>query len=296
MIKYKKWLSKNIKNSLQSKTIFVTGGNSGIGFEATRNLIFSGAQVIWGCRNIEKAEVAKEKILLEFAYAKIDIVSIDLADINSIKNCVENLTKNYKNIDVIYNNAGVFRIPRGKTKQDLELVVGTNLFGTFYLNNLLLEYYKNSHFIFTTSITAMFNKFNVFDPFFERRKYGNFKAYGSSKYGINQIASYWALSDTENNRKFSLIHPGVTYTPLINKAYKSRIFCILAKGFMKLFFHSTEKASLIALYAMNKDKKFAYYGPRGPFALSGFPKQRILAKKYLKNNDETIKFLEGMTF
>ena len=293
MVKYQKWISKYCKNSLENKTIFITGGNSGIGFEATRNFLHLGASIIWGCRNIEKAELARAKIVEEFANANISIVQVDLADTNSIKKCVENLVKNNTKIDVIYNNAGVFRIPQGKTNQNFDLVIGTNLVGTYVLNKLLLEHYKNSQFIFTTSITAMFTKLNLKDPFFEKTKYGNFKAYGRSKFGLNQLVSYWNENFESN---FTLIHPGITYTPLIKKAYKSRIFCALAAGFMKLFFHTAEKASLTALLAVEENKKFGYYGPRGPFGISGYPKKRKLLKRYIKGNKSTFDFLEGLKY
>ncbi len=293
MIKYQKWISKHCKNSLENKTIFITGGNSGIGFEATRNFLHLGATIIWGCRNLEKAETARAKIVEEFALANISIVQVDLADTNSITKCVENLAKNNTKIDVIYNNAGVFRIPQGKTKQNFDLVIGTNLVGTYILNKLLLDHYKNSQFIFTTSITAMFTKLNLNDPFFEKTKYGNFKAYGRSKFGINQLVSFWNENCEIN---FALIHPGITYTPLIKKAYKSRIFCALAAGFMKLFFHTAEKASLTAILAVEENKKFGYYGPRGPFAISGYPKKRRLMKRFLKGNKNTFDFLEGLKY
>lgn len=296
MIKYKKWIDKNIKNSVAGKTIFITGGNSGIGFEATRNFIYLGANIIWGCRNLEKATTAKDTILKEFAKAKIEIIELDLADKNSIEKCAENLIKNHKEINVIYNNAGVFRIPRGKTKQNLELVVGTNLVGTYYLNSLLIEKFQKSQFIFTTSITAFFNKINLFDPFFEKKKYGNFKAYGSSKFGINQLTTYWAGNYQNSERTFALVHPGITYTPLINKAYKSKIFATLAEVFMKLVFHTAEKASLTAILAVNENNKFSYYGPSGLFSISGFPKKRKLYKKYYNGNKKLFSFLENLEF
>ena len=190
----------------------------------------------------------------------------------------------------------MFRIPRGKTKQNFELVVGTNLVGTFYLNSLLIDKFSKSQFIFTTSITAYFNKIKLDDPFFERRKYGNFKAYGSSKFGINQMTTYWAEKYKNSERTFALVHPGITYTPLINKAYKSKIFAALATGFMKVVFHTAEKASLTAIIAVNENEIFSYYGPSGPFSISGFPKQRKLYKKYYNGNKLLFSFLESLKF
>lgn len=296
MVKYQKWISKHIKKSLQNKTIFITGGNSGIGFEATRNFVSLGCNIIWGCRNIEKAEVAKAKIVKEFALANINIIKLDLSDVKIIEECAIILSEKYPKIDVIYNNAGVFRIPRGKTKQNLELVIGTNLVGTYYLNKLLLDRYPNSQFIFTSSITALFNKIDFDDPFFEHRKYGNFKAYGGSKFGINQMVTYWSKNFENLNVRFSIVHPGITYTPLINKAYKSRIFSSLASFFMKLIFHTAEKASLTAVLAVSDELQLSYYGPRGPFAISGYPKKRRIMKRYYKNNEKIINFLEGIKF
>lgn len=294
MIQYEKWIKKHIKNDFSGKTIFITGGNSGIGFEATRNFVYLGANIIWGCRNREKAEASRKKIFDEFAEAKIDIIQLDLADRESIENCAKNLASKYEKIDVIYNNAGVFRIPKGKTKQGYELVVGTNLVGTYFLNSLLLEKYPESQFIFTTSVTAFFSKFKTKDPFFENRKFGNFKAYGSSKFGINQLTTFWAEKYSDSRRKFALIHPGITYTPLIKKAYKSRIFSFCAEIFMRTFFHTSEKASITAVLAVDNNKKFEYYGPRGLFGFSGFPKKRRLLRKYYKGNKNTFSFLQNL--
>lgn len=296
MVKYKKWIDKNIKNDFIKKFIFISGGNSGIGFEATRNFVYLGASIIWGCRNLVKANASKDKILAEFANAKIDIIELDLADSKSIDKCAENLVKNYEKIDVFYNNAGVFRIPRGKTKQNYELVIGTNLLGTYYLNSLLFEKFSKSQFIFTTSITAFFNKFDLDDPFFEKRKYGNFKAYGSSKFGINQMTTFLIEKYNKTDQSFALIHPGITYTPLIKKAYKSNLFAALAQCFMKILFHSAEKASLTAIMAVNENSKFSYYGPRGPFSISGFPKRKKLSKKYYNGNNLLFSFLEKLKF
>ena len=58
----KNWTTENIGN-LNGKNIIVTGGNSGLGFEAVKALSNKGAKVILACRNIEKGEQAKKSIL-----------------------------------------------------------------------------------------------------------------------------------------------------------------------------------------------------------------------------------------
>ena len=98
-----KWINKNITNDLSNRVIFISGGNSGIGFEATRICLYLGLKVIWGCRNLSKAKIAKEKILKEFPSIDLDIVEFDLADICSLKNAIEYLAKTYTEINYLFN-------------------------------------------------------------------------------------------------------------------------------------------------------------------------------------------------
>ena len=55
-----KWDLNDIPD-LSEKTIIVTGGNSGLGFEAVKSLSAKGAEVILACRNEKDGKFAKEK-------------------------------------------------------------------------------------------------------------------------------------------------------------------------------------------------------------------------------------------
>ena len=57
-----KWTTENIPD-LSGKTIIVTGGNSGLGFESVKAFAEKGAKVILASRSIEKGEAAKQKII-----------------------------------------------------------------------------------------------------------------------------------------------------------------------------------------------------------------------------------------
>jgi NAD(P)-dependent dehydrogenase (short-subunit alcohol dehydrogenase family) len=59
-MKYSKWIDKHIQD-LRDKTIIITGANSGLGFECCRALLYKKANIIMACRNLEKANKAKEK-------------------------------------------------------------------------------------------------------------------------------------------------------------------------------------------------------------------------------------------
>ena len=52
------------------KIAIVTGANSGIGYEVTLGLVKKDVEVIMACRNMQKAEEAKAKMLLVYPKAR----------------------------------------------------------------------------------------------------------------------------------------------------------------------------------------------------------------------------------
>lgn len=266
------WIDKNIeKYNFQNKNVFITGGNSGIGFELAKQCAYLKANLFLLCRNIKKAEDAKLNILNEFPNTKISIIECDLASLKSIEKATEEIKK--FDVDFFVNNAGVYRLPKGtKTNENLEIIMGTNFIGTYYLNSLLFPYFSSLNhkvkILFETSITSKFKKIK-YNEFSEDFPYKPFKLYAKSKLGVNCIFDYFVEKNAAY-LSFSLAHPGATYTPLINKGYKNKIFRLAAKGFMKVFFHSPSKASLCLLKGLDIEANNKI-GPRGLFEISGYP-------------------------
>jgi NAD(P)-dependent dehydrogenase (short-subunit alcohol dehydrogenase family) len=82
------WTVKQIPNQT-GKTAVVTGANGGIGFYTALELARAGATTILACRNLEKAEIASDRIKAEVPNARIEIVRIDLSDLNSVAQCAD---------------------------------------------------------------------------------------------------------------------------------------------------------------------------------------------------------------
>lgn len=285
-----KWIINNIKiNCFKDKTIVITGGHSGIGYEASLLLSKFSSNIIWASRNINKANLAKEKLLKENPLAKISVKQLDLASFDSIHKFVNDIIKNNIAIDIFYHNAGVYRIAKSYTQDKLDLTIGTNYIGVYLLNDLLMNHFiktnQNCHFILTSSVMAYFYKID-YSNFLLEKKYKKIKAYCYSKKMIDHLFKSY-ISNEYPLFKFSLIHPGSTYTPLIEKGYNNNFFKKIGKTFMTCFFHSPKKASLSSLLAISKGEN-AYYGPRGLFGLSGYPKKKKLSKSVIKNYQMTI--------
>ena len=69
----------------QEKTAIATGANSGIGFEASVGLAEAGFKVVMGCRSLEKANRAKERILARVSSADLEVSELDLSDTESVR-------------------------------------------------------------------------------------------------------------------------------------------------------------------------------------------------------------------
>ena len=103
------------------KSVIITGSNTGIGFFMAKALASKGAHVTMACRNLEKAESSKDRILIEFPNSSISTKKLDLADLSSIEKFATNFTNEYNQLDVLINNAGVMIPPKSSTKDGFEL-------------------------------------------------------------------------------------------------------------------------------------------------------------------------------
>jgi len=295
--KIKKWIDKNITIKLENKNVFITGANSGIGFELAKECAYLNANIFMLIRNLNKGQKAKEDILSIYPSTNIELIELDLSSLESIKNAYEILKT--KDIDIFINNAGIFRMPLSYTKDNIEITMATNYIGVLYLNSLLNEYFITLNHpvlnVFTTSITSKMYKINYSD-FYSLKTKSYIKRYGRTKVAINNMYYYFLDKYKNSNIIFSLVHPGATYTPLIQKGYKNKVFEHMANIFMKLVFHTPEKAALTDLYAINKDSA-SLVGPRGFLELSGYPKIIKIKKNknYMKSVDIGLEEIEKRT-
>ena len=104
--------------SQKGKTAFVTGANTGIGYDTARVLAERGAKVLLGCRTEERALEAINRIKEKAPDAELKWIELDLADLSSIKTAAEIVNKEPA-LDILVNNAGVSLPPRALTKDGL---------------------------------------------------------------------------------------------------------------------------------------------------------------------------------
>ncbi|GAP87967.1 putative NAD -binding protein [Rosellinia necatrix] len=123
------------------RVFFVTGGYAGVGFELCKILYARNATVCIAGRSDSKAEKALSDIRKSSptSAGRLRYVSLDLADLSTIKPAVDDFVATEGRLDVLINNAGVMYPPAGSTDaQGNELQVGTNCLGPYLLYRMLL--------------------------------------------------------------------------------------------------------------------------------------------------------------
>jgi NAD(P)-dependent dehydrogenase (short-subunit alcohol dehydrogenase family) len=125
---------------MQGKTVVVTGGNSGIGFETAAALASMGARVLVTARNADKGRAAVATLTQQLSGdGSVQLVVFDLADLASVRQGAAEILDQAPQIDVLVNNAGLVLTERAETVDGYEATFAINHLGPFLLTNLLLE-------------------------------------------------------------------------------------------------------------------------------------------------------------
>ncbi|MFK7808448.1 MAG: SDR family NAD(P)-dependent oxidoreductase [Saprospiraceae bacterium] len=127
------------------KTILITGSTDGIGKLAAIKLAKDKHQIIVHGRNSEKLEKTITEIKQLSSNEKINGFVSDLSDFSSIKKMTTELTEAYSKIDVLINNAGVFKSSVAQNQDGLDLRFAVNYFAPYLLTKGLISILKNSH-------------------------------------------------------------------------------------------------------------------------------------------------------
>lgn len=124
--------------NMQEKTIVVTGGTKGIGYETARGLAALGATVIIVGRDATSGEAAVTSLQQQTDNTKISFVQADLSSLAEVRRLATYITTHYSLLHILVNNAGGTNAQRKVTVDGLEATFVTNHLAPFLLTNLLL--------------------------------------------------------------------------------------------------------------------------------------------------------------
>ncbi len=134
------------------KNIIITGASSGLGFETARKLAKDkNNRLILACRNLQKAEGARSRIINDTGNVEVTVLVLDTSSLSSVRAFAKQYRDVFGTVDVLINNAGISSQHSGTTEDGFELVFATNHLGHFLLTNLLLPYMSETGRIITVS-------------------------------------------------------------------------------------------------------------------------------------------------
>lgn len=177
-----RWTQNDVTDQT-GKLVIVTGGNSGIGYEAGLVLAGRNAHVILAVRSVDKGEEAARAIRKQYPQAQVTVAALDLADLKSVRAFAKTFLARHDHLDILINNGGVMALPRRKTPDGFEMQFGTNHLGHFALTGLLLPALKATSGARVVTVSSFVHTSgNIhFDDLQWERSYDRWTAYSQSK-------------------------------------------------------------------------------------------------------------------
>lgn len=264
-----KWTSQNIPDQT-GKVAIITGANSGIGFQSAKALAARGASVILVVRDSQKGKAAAEEIRLHDPKARLDILPLDLAELDTVWNFAAAFHSRYNRLDLLINNAGVMGIPYGKTSDGFEMTFGVNHLGHFSLTGLLLDSIiaTPGARVITVSSGMHHMAKATFAEIVSPAKHQKWTAYANSKLA-NLLFAYELQRRFEANGLDTIslaAHPGYADTNLQTSGAAmegNQLIVWLMKLANQLFAQSAEMGALPILHAATAETSRGgdYIGP-----------------------------------
>lgn len=262
--------------ALPGKTYVVTGGNSGIGFEASRLLSGKGARVIMASRNADRAGAAVEAIKADQPEARVEYVLLELSSLSSVGRAAAEIVARTESIDALVLNAGLMMLPnRELTEDGFETQLGVNHLGHFLLASLLQDRVQagDGRYVIVSSVAHQYGLKRIrFEDMSFDEGYRPALAYSQSKLANVLFGQHLHRRLVESNpgTKAIVVHPGWSATNLQSTGPGKLMERMMGLGNF-LLAQSAEKGSwpLVLAAADPEARAGQYYGPTRRGQLAG---------------------------
>jgi NAD(P)-dependent dehydrogenase (short-subunit alcohol dehydrogenase family) len=228
---------------LSGRHAIVTGASGGLGLETTRVLALRGAEVTMACRDLEKADAARRRIVAESG-GRIDpdvlaLEYLDLAHLDSVRAFAGRTLAHDRPIHLLVNNAGVMLPDRRETRDGYEAHFGINHLGHFLLTTLLLDRIRASAPARIVNLSSEAMHFASLTPElsdldWKQRRYSGWRSYGDSKLMNLMFTNELNLRLAESGVLAVALHPGIVMTEIArDQTAWMKIVGLLARPFAK---------------------------------------------------------------
>jgi 3-hydroxy acid dehydrogenase / malonic semialdehyde reductase len=211
-----------------SKTIFITGATSGFGLACAQTFAAGNNRLILTGRRAERlAEIAGE--LLVSGATDVLTLCFDVRDQDAVKNAVKNLPKDWQNIDILINNAGL--AAGADTFQeadttDWDTMIDTNIKGLLYVTKSVYPLMLQSNCPHIVNIGSIAGK----------EVYAKGNVYCATKFAVDALTRAMRIDMLSEGIKVTQIAPGAAETEFSQVRYKGDLEAAanVYKGFKPL--------------------------------------------------------------
>lgn len=186
------------------KTALITGATSGFGRAIALRLAGLGYHIIVTGRRNERLEELKDLLINEFA-VEVHSLCFDVRNNEECTKAIQSLPENFKNIDLLVNNAGLAAGVSPFQESDLndyDQMIDTNIKGLLYMTKLIVPGMiekQSGHIINISSIAGI-------------EVYPNGSVYCASKHAVNAITKGLRIDLVKHGIKVSSVSPGMAET------------------------------------------------------------------------------------
>lgn len=238
---------------LNGVNVLVTGANTGIGKETVRVLALRGANITMACRDLDKAEAARQSILDGGAVAgeQLDILQLDLNDLSQVRVAAAEYLSWQRPLHLLVNNAGIMIPMERRTADNFEAHFGINHLGHFLFTLSILDALKAARgarvvVVSSAAMAAASLTSELHDLNWDQRKFSGMKSYGDSKLMNLMFARELTRRYHAQDIVANALHPGVIGTELARD--HSGLFSLI--GIFALPFMKTiEQGAATSVYA-----------------------------------------------
>ena len=185
------------------KTIWITGGSTGIGKALAIKFASKGWNVAVSAR---RAELLNE---LSNSYENISSFPLDVTNKEKCKEVFNEIKNKYENIDVCFFSTGTWDPKKEKDidVEQMEDVFQINFFGTVNCIKAVEQYFRDKRNGIITIVSSIAGY----------RGLPNSTGYGPSKSALNNLAESLYFDFKRYNVRVCLVSPGFIKTPMTDK-------------------------------------------------------------------------------
>ena len=188
------------------KTILITGSTDGIGLETAKRLVQAGHRVLLHGRNPAKLEDAERALSALPGGGRVESYVADLSRMADVEALAKTVTDTHDHLDVLINNAGIFKTPDPVTQDGFDVRFLVNTLAPYLLTQRLLPLLGAAGRVINVSsaaqapvdIAALAGKGRLADM----------EAYSQSKLALTMWSRELGLARTESGPAFIAVNPG----------------------------------------------------------------------------------------